>query len=512
MENREQWTTRVGFIMAAAGSAIGLGNIWRFPYVAYENGGGAFLIPYFFALLTAGIPILILEFGIGRSERGSAPLSFRRLSQKYEWLGWWQVLLCFGIITYYSVVIAWALSYFRFSFGLSWGEDTESYLFGSFLNMPENPVTAAGWNLGGMQWHIFVPLLIVWAIIYYTIFRGVRKGIELISKIFMPVLLVLMVIFVIRAVTLPGAAMGLNHLLTPDFAKILPPLFGGDNAEWYKVWVAAYGQIFFSLSIAFAVMITYGSYLKKKEDVNNSGFIMAFSNSGFEFLAAIGVFAAIGFMAYSANIEVSEAATAGVGLAFVVFPQIINSFPIWNEFFGALFFLTLVIAGITSAISIVEVIVSGIMDKWNASRKKVTTYVCAAGFLVSLIYITGAGLIFLDIVDNFINNFGIIISGMLEVILVGWLVKIHKIREENNLVSDFAIGHWWTIMIRFVTPIMLIYMTIINFIGEFSSPYGNYPLHAVLSFGWGTLIIMLAAAFLLAYGVKWRLQQEVSGS
>jgi NSS family neurotransmitter:Na+ symporter len=510
MEQREQWGTRMGFILAAAGSAIGLGNIWRFPYVAYENGGGAFLIPYFFALLTAGIPILILEFGIGRSERGSAPLSLRRLSERYEWLGWWQVLLSFIIITYYSVIIAWAMSYFKFSFGLSWGDDPGAFLFGNFLNVPEGAVTETGWSFGGIQWHIFIPLVLVWAGIFFTIYRGIKQGIEKISRIFMPLLLLLMIIFVIRAVTLPGAAIGLDHLFSPDFAKIIPEFMGGNNPQWYKVWMAAYGQIFFSLSIAFAIMITYASYLPKDKDVNNSAFITAFSNSGFELLAAIGVFGAIGFMAYTTNTDVSEVAKAGVGLAFVVFPQIINTFPAFKEFFGSLFFLTLVIAGFTSAISIVEVVVSGLIDKFKMSRQKAVSWVCGIGFITSTFYVTGSGIILLDIVDHFINNFGIVISGLLEVTLIGWFIKINKIREQNNLVSDFVIGSWWTIMIRFVTPAILIYMSVVNFIDEFRTAYEGYPFHALVTFGWGAVVVSILVAGIITSPFQWTEGKEAS--
>jgi neurotransmitter:Na+ symporter, NSS family len=504
MEQREQWGSRVGFIMAAAGSAIGLGNIWRFPYVAYENGGGAFLIPYFFALLTAGIPILLLEFGIGRSGQGSAPLSLRRLSRKFEWLGWWQVLICFVITTYYVVIIAWALSYFFYSFNLNWGEDTKAFLFGSFLGVPDDVVSESGWNFGGMQWHIVLPLVAVWAGTYYILYNGVKKGIEKVSKIFMPALMLIMILFVIRAVTLPGAAEGLNHLFTPDFAKIMPGFLGGTNPEWYSVWMAAYGQIFFSLSIAFAIMVTYSSYLDKKQDVNNSGFIMAFSNSGFEFLAAIGVFAAIGFMAVSTGSDVKDVAAAGVGLAFVVFPKIINAFPFLNGFFGALFFLSLVIAGFTSLISIIEVLIAALMDKFRLVRKTAVNWVVGVCAVVSLGYATGAGVVLLDIVDHFINNFGIVIAGLLEVVLIGWFINITKIREENNLVSDFGVGIWWNWMIKYVTPIVLLFMSVANFQLEFTKAYEGYPFHALLTFGWILVGLTIVIGMALAYGFKWR--------
>ncbi|NBI28357.1 sodium-dependent transporter [Chengkuizengella marina] len=503
MENREQWGSRVGFILAAIGSAIGLGNIWRFPYVAYENGGGAFLIPYFFALLTAGIPILILEFGVGRSKRGSAPLSFSRLSKRFEWLGWFQTFLSFGIITFYSVVIAWAINYTIFSFNLKWGDDTESYFFGEYLNA----TAPSGLNLGGIQWQIFIPLIIVWALLFFTISRGIKKGIEKLSLIFMPILLVLMVIIVLRAITLPGALDGLNHLFTPDFAHILPSFLGGDNPDWDQVWIAAYGQIFFSLSIAFAIMITYSSYLPKEKDVNNSAFITAFSNSGFSFLAAIGVFAALGFMANQSGSDVADVVSGGLGLAFVAFPTIISEFPAFNAFFGVLFFMTLVIAGFTSAISIVEVVVSSITDKLKVSRTKATLWICIIGFLISMIFITGTGLYFFDTLDHFINSFGIAISGFLELILLGWFIKVATIREENNLVSDFKIGYWWDIMIKIVTPIMLGYMIILNIISESTGLYGGLPLPVILIFGWGALLIMLIVAVIMS-NLQWKDNQE----
>jgi len=514
MEQREQWGSRVGFILAAAGSAIGLGNIWRFPYVVYENGGGAFLIPYFFALLTAGIPILLLEFGIGRTGKGSAPLSLSKLSRKFEWLGWWQVMICFVITTYYAAIISWSISYFFYSFNLSWGEDTQAFLFGNFLGVPDDAVTASGWNFGGLQWHILLPLVAVWAGVYYVLVRGVKKGIEKMSKVFMPILFVVMLLIVIRAVTLPGAAVGLDHLFAPNFGKILPSFLGGTNPSWYSVWLAAYGQIFFSLSIAFAIMITYSSYLDKKQEVNNSGFIMAFSNSGFEFLSAIGVFAAIGFMAVSTNSDVKDVAAAGVGLAFVVFPKIINAFPALNGAFGALFFLSLIIAGFTSLISIVEVLIAALMDKFRLSRRAAVNWVVGVVAALSLAYTTGAGIVLLDIVDHFINNFGIVIAGLLEVILIGWFANATRIREENNLVSDYRVGAWWNVMIMGVTPLVLTFMTYMNFRLEFAEPYGGYPLHALTTFGWLMVGITVAAAFILAYAFRWKQDssQEVRGA
>ena len=473
MGKREEWGSRAGFLLAAIGSAVGLGNIWRFPYVVYDNGGGAFLIPYFFALLTAGIPILLLEFGLGHKFKGSAPLSFRRVAKKAEWLGWWQVLISSVIMMYYVVIIAWSVNYTYFSIGLKWGEDTEGFLFSEYLHISEGV-----WSLGGIQWPIFFTLVGVWAVIYFILYQGIKAGIEKASKILMPVLLVIMILFTIRGVTLPGATEGLNVLLTPDFSKIFDA----------QTWIAAYGQIFFSLSIAFAIMVTYSSYLPKKAEINNSAFITGFANSGFEFLAALGVFGVLGFMSVSSGIPIEKVAKAGVGLAFVVFPQIINQLPAFNSAIGVMFFGALVIAGLTSAISILEVVIAAIMDKFSLSRKEAVTGATMIGFLGSILYTSGGGLYYLDIVDHFINNFGIVLSGIVEVILLGWFFKVTTIKDHNNALSDYEIGNWWVVMIKFVTPVILMYMSVQNLIIEFSKAYEGYPMSGLLVFGWGVAL------------------------
>ncbi|WP_010676436.1 sodium-dependent transporter [Bacillus timonensis] len=478
MDNRPQWGTRAGFVLAAIGSAVGLGNIWRFPYVAYDNGGGAFFLPYLFAILTAGIPILILEFTIGQKFRGSAPLSFFRLNKKMEWLGWWQVLISFVIATYYAVIIAWAISYTFFSFNKAWGEDTGGFLFSNYLHLAETPG-----DIGTPVLGVFGPLVVVWAITLFILFKGVKKGIEKANKIFIPTLLVIFTIIVIRAVTLEGASAGLNAFFQPNWDAIMDG----------KVWVAAYGHIFFSLSIGFAIMITYASYLPKKSDVVNNAFITGFANSGFELLAGIGVFAALGFMATQAGVPVNEVASAGVGLAFAVFPQIINQMP-FGEFFGALFFLSLVFAGLTSLISICEVFIAAVQDKFKISRNKSVLYGAGLASLVSILYSTNGGLYFLDVVDYFINQFGIAVAGLVEVILIAWVFKqMNPLQSHANAVSDIRAGGWWKFCLGVVTPIVLGYMMFDllkqNILQQFDNATGNYE-------GYATSFILFPGVFI----------------
>ncbi|KIL46445.1 transporter [Jeotgalibacillus alimentarius] len=463
--NRQQWGSRAGFILAAVGSAVGLGNIWRFPYVAYENGGGAFFIPYLFALLTAGIPILIMEFTIGHKYRGSAPLSFFRMSgKKAEWLGWWAVFVAFVISTYYAVIIAWAMRYTIFSFGQAWGEDTEGFLFTEFLQLDVAPG-----ETGGIVWGVFIPLVLVWVITLGILLAGVKKGIEYANRVFIPTLVILFLIIVIRAVTLEGAAQGLNAFFEPNFENIMDP----------SVWVAAYGHIFFSLSIAFAIMITYSSYLPKKSDITNNAFITGFANSGFELLAGIGVFAALGYMASQLDVPVSEVATAGVGLAFVVFPQIINQLPGLNDIFGALFFLSLTLAGLTSLMSITETYVAGLTEKLGISRNKAVLFGGGIAALISILFATQGGLFFLDAADYYINQFGVAAVGLVEVVMIAWILrKTGVLQNHANLTSDIHLGGWWKVCLGVVTPIVLGYMMFglitQNVLQQFDFDSGNY--------------------------------------
>jgi NSS family neurotransmitter:Na+ symporter len=494
MNGREQWGTRAGFILAAIGSAVGLGNIWRFPYVAYENGGGAFFLPYLFALLTAGIPLLIMEFTIGHKYRGSAPLSYGRLHKKAEWIGWWQVAISFVISTYYAVIIAWAMAYTYFAVNQRWGDDTGGFLMADYLKRVDLVSNGAPGDLGSLVPGVFLPLILVWLITLGVLFKGVKRGIEAANRIFIPLLVIMFLMIVVRAVTLEGATLGLDAFFKPNWSEIMTP----------GVWVAAYGQIFFSLSIAFAIMITYSSYLPKKADINNNAFITGFSNSSFELLAGIGVFAAIGFMANASGVAVNEVASAGIGLAFVVFPQIINTFPGLNGLFGVLFFGSLVLAGLSSLISIVETFVSAVQDKFNVSRIKAVAVGGGFSALISILFATQGGLFFLDAADYFINQFGIALAGLISVITVAWFTrKLPELQNHANGVSDFRTGAWWKVCLGVITPLVLGYMFIQNTIENVRNNYEGYPTSFLLYSGWAVAVGAIIIGFIFA-GLKWK--------
>ena len=487
---RDQWGTKLGFLLAAIGSAIGLGNIWRYPYVVYENGGGAFLIPYFVALATAGLPILILEYSLGHRYRQGAPATFHFVSRRWEALGWWQAAISFVIATYYVVILGWCLSFIYYSFGERWGEDTGAFFIGEYLATSAGAAPEGFWEIGGLQWKVLVPTLIAWAAITFLMHRGVSKGIEMASRILMPALILMLLVIVFRALSLPGAADGLDVLFTPDFSALVDP----------SVWVAAYGQVFFSLSIAFSIMIAYSSYLPRRTDLSNSALIVGLSNAGFELLAAIGVFAALGFLAGVAGVGVTEVAESGVVLAFIVFPQVISALPALNSVFGVLFFGALFFAGITSMVSILETVVAAIREKFDLKRAAAVNWVCGLATVLSLLYVTRGGLFYLDTVDHFVNAYGLVIAGLAEVLLIAWVARtLEEQRSHVNEVSYVRLGAWWTISLKFITPVLLGFMVLYGLWQELKENYEGYPTSGLLLVGVGgvMLTLLLAAALSL---------------
>ncbi|MCY1157483.1 MAG: sodium-dependent transporter [Citricoccus sp.] len=482
--SREQFAGRWAFIFAAIGSAVGLGNIWRFPYVAYENGGGAFIVPYLVALLTAGIPLLFFDYAIGHRFKGSPPLAFRRLSKWTESIGWWQVLICFVIGVYYAAIIAYAAMYTWFSFGERWGDDPEAFFFGEYLQVAEDVAP----NLEFVP-TVFWPMLAVWLIVLVILGVGVKKGIAMASLIGIPVLVVMFVILVVVALFLPGAPEGLNALFTPNWEVLTDP----------QVWIAAYGQIFFSLSVGFGIMITYASYLKRRTNLTGSGLMVGFSNSSFEILAGIGVFAALGFMAQANGVEVAEVVTNGIGLAFIAFPTIISEAPA-GALIGVLFFGSLVVAGFTSLISILEVVVSAVKDKLGWNRwTTVIAVVGTAGLISLLLFSTTSGINVLDVTDAFANNFGIVGAALVAVVVVSWLLRrLDNMVNHLNAVSSFRVGRVYKVLVAVILPIVLAYMWVSDVVLKATDGYGDLPSWFVGTFGWGMSIALIVIAVLLS--------------
>lgn len=479
---RDRWSSRTIFIMAAIGSAVGLGNAWRFPGMAYNNGGGAFLIPYFVALITAGIPLLLLEISIGKKFQAGAPTAFGRIKKSFEGLGWWALATSFIIVCYYTVILAWSFNYMWASVKMAWAGDAAGYFFGNVLQITDGPGI-----IGGFSWPILLTLGLAWICVWWCIRKGV-KSVGQVVKWTVTIPVALMVILGIRAVTLPGAIEGLNYYLKPDFSALTN----------VNVWAAAYGQIFFSLSVLFGVMIAYASFLPEDSDTTTDTIIIAFADAGISFLAGFAVFGTLGYMMQSTGTAIADMSITGVGLAFVTYPEAISQLPggvVTQAIFGLMFFLMLFTLGVDSAFSIVEGIVTGLVDKFKWKHSWTVLGVCFAGLLGGLIFATKAGLYWLDIVDYFTNNFNLIAIGIIECLLVGWIFGSGKIRAFFNETGSIKFGKWWDAMVRFVTPLALLGISVMWIIDNIKENYEGYEtIHLVLG-GW----IVVAATIILGF-------------
>ena len=474
---RESWSSNLGFILASVGSAIGLGNIWRFGYMVYTNGGGAFLIPYITALLCVGIPLMILEFAIGHYTKKSAPLALEKLYKGSEWAGWFAVISGFIITSYYAVIIAWCLYYLIILVVHGYPSDPNTYFFNHILQ--KSPSIEEN---GGISYGVLASTLAVWGIIALILSAGVKNGLEKANRIMIPFLLILVIVLVLNALTLPGALEGIEWYLTPDFSALLD----------YNVWLSAFSQIFFSLSLGFGILIAYASYLPKRSDLTTNAFTVSLLNCGFSFLAGFAVFGTLGYMSYTSGISLDKVVSEGIGLAFVTFPKALSLLPYGSRLFGIIFFLALVFAGISSAVSIVEASVSAIMDKFSVSRKRALLYVLVLFIIVSPIFTTGAGLYYLDIIDHFASGYLLPIAAVFEVIVAIWLFGGEKLMEYANKLSEIKLGRWWKYLVGVVSPIILIAVVLLDAINVLTSGYGGYEIAYVLL---GALIIPLAFVF-----------------
>ena len=402
-QQQNQWDSSIAFIFAMIGAAVGLGNIWRFSYVLYSNGGGSFFIPYLIAIAIMGIPFLILEYGVGFTFKESFSSIMRDINPKFEIIAWILVLFVYIVTIYYMVILSWDLVY-----------------------------------LGS---------------------KNVDKGIGKVSKILIPALFVIMGFIIIYALTLPGAGIGINTLLTPDWSKLTD----------VNIWLAAFAQIIFSLSMGQAIAVTYASYLPENSKLINNVFIVVASNSLFEICTAFGVFSILGYMSFTNGTPMVQLITEGTGLIFIVFPMIFNIMGPIGRIIAPLLFLAILFAGITSALGFLEPMLNTTADKLGWSRKKTATVLAVIGCIFSLILTSGISSYLVGIIDSFVNEFGILILIGIQCIIFAWFYGIDKFLPVLNGLSIINVGKTWKFVIKYLLPCVLIVMWVIGIISLFST-------------------------------------------
>ena len=491
MEKRSMWNSRLTFILAAIGSAVGLGNAWRFPGLANKHGGGAFLLVYLFAMVAMGIPLLMMEIGIARKFRKGAIESMRGIGKKWEPVGWAATSNAFVIVCYYSVVFAWVILMFVNSWQFSSMadlplEEAQAEAGGLFLKLTQTTGLIDGSLIPGS---VLVCLLVAWGLIFFCIRNGANSVGKVVKfTVFAPV--VLLLIMAIKGCSMPGATDGLAKFFIPDFSQLSDP----------TLWVDAVGQVFYSLSIMMAIMFAYGSYLGDDANVAADAMIIAFSDMAISVLSGVVLFSTMG----GTNM-LGSMTESGIGTAFIVYPQAIVSLTDigWlNAVFGAVFYLMLITLAIDSAFSIVEGVSAAIADKFHLKARTVTISICAISGLISLVFITQAGLAWLDIVDNWANSVNLIIVGILECVAIGWTFNLRKVLNEvNKNAKGFKSPYWWfAASIKFISPVLLTALFGWNMYVLFAQNGGtynpDYPIWAQITAGWVVSVLVFASGFI----------------
>lgn len=431
--NREQWGSSFGFILATAGSAIGLGNIWKFPYMTGSNGGAAFVFVYLIIMAVIGVSMLMVDFVVGRNGKSNAVDAYRKISSKFVWMGYLGMFCAILVLSYYAVIGGWIFHYIFKSFTTlsTIAPEEVGNFFGSYVGSPMRPL-------------LFQILFLVFTV--YIVMKGVKEGIEKWSKILMPALVVMLVALAIRSVTLPGAMAGLEFFLKPDFSKI----------TWATI-VAATGQVFFSLNIGTTGMVVYGSYLKKEQNIPKSTFAIVMADTAVALIA--------GLIVIPAAFAFGVAPGAGPGLVFVTLPGLFSQIP-FGGFFSFLFFTLLLFASLTSSVSILEIVVPYLMEKFNIARKKAAIEIGVLCFVLGVPVSLGFGIwgnvtlfgkTFFDLYDYFACAISYPIIGLFSAIMLGWVWGKDKAVSEISSQGkyDTKVNQIWFFVVRYICPVGL---------------------------------------------------------
>ncbi|WP_312644207.1 sodium-dependent transporter [Hydrogenoanaerobacterium sp.] len=442
--HRGQFTSSFGFILAAAGSAIGLGNLWKFPYVAGNSGGGFFIVFYFLFALILGVPIMLAEMSIGRKTELNPIGAFQKLNKKWTFVGVLCCVCAFIILSYYSVVGGWVLKYiFAYLTGGNFGTDTSAY-FGNFISSAFEPAI----------WHI-----IFMAFCALVVIGGVAKGIEKASKFMLPCLFILIVVVAIRSVTLPGGMEGVKFLLVPKFDAI------GSLRELSNVMVLAMGQIFFSLSLGLGIAITYGSYLKKDSNLQKDAFVIVGLDTLMAVLSGLAILPAVFAFGF--------APTAGPGLIFETLPSVFDSMPL-GIVFGLLFFILVFFAAATSAIALLEVVAAYFIDHFRWSRIKATVLMAfvmgVIGIFASLSMgplagFTIGGMNLFDAMGFLTDKILMPIGAFCICIFVGYVWGVDKVAAEvQHHGVKFHILRFFNVCIKYIAPALILVILVMGLI------------------------------------------------
>lgn len=460
---RNSFSSSIGFVLAAAGSAIGLGNIWRFPYLAAKDGGGVFLVTYIALAVTFGFTLIVTEVAIGRKTKQSCLTAYGKLNKNWGWVGVFSSLVPFMILPYYSIIGGWVLKYMTVYFTGNGSSASQNGFFGSFITSYAQPL-------------IFNAIFLLATA--FVIYKGVNGGIEKLSKVLMPILFVVVVGIAVFSLTIEGedgrtGLDGLKVFVVPDFS-------GMGAKDFFIVLLDAMGQLFYSISVAMGIMVTYGSYFKDDSNLLKSVNSIEIFDTLVAFLAGVMIIPPV--VAFMGTESMKN--TAGPSLMFVALPKVFEQMGTVGSVVGAVFFVMVLFAALTSCISIMEAVVSGLMDKFGWSRKKAVIIETSVAMAISVVICLGYNAFYfearlpntapggsaqiLDIFDYLSNNIFMPIVAISTCILIGWVVGPKTVVDEATKNGErFGRKHLYIVMIKFVTPVLLAVLLLGSF-GVFS--------------------------------------------
>merc|ERR1712038_1979616 len=514
VEERGQWSNQFEFILSTVGYAVGLGNVWRFPYLAYQNGGGSFLLPYAIMLFFAGLPLFFMELALGQYTGQGPTRVFGRLAPAFKGLGYAMIAATCFVAIYYNVIMAWTLFYMfsGFQSTLPWQNCTEginSYACNnaSLGNMSVSPAEdyfnyvmlnledSTSWsNFGTLSWQLLLCLIASWTIVCLALIKGVQSSGKVVyfTAIFPFVVLIILFIF---GLTLEGAHEGIMFYLTPDPEKL----------KDVKVWKAAATQIFCSLGPCFGGLVTLASYNKFNNNCHRDAILVSFINCGTSVFVGFVVFSFVGFMAHIANTTPDQVVKSGPALAFIAYPEAMTKMPV-PQLWSFLFFFMLLTLGLDSMFTFVETVTTAIMDhyKWLGPHKHwVVIGVCGAGFILGLSMCAQGGILMFTLIDATCASWNILVFAIIELILVSWLYGVDNFLDnirEMKMNLPKPVEWYWKICWTVVTPLLLTLVLVLQFVFAEDVKYGEYKFpEEVQALGW--IIGCTSTAFIPGIGI-----------
>uniref|UniRef100_A0A8C9QZE0 Transporter n=3 Tax=Scleropages formosus TaxID=113540 RepID=A0A8C9QZE0_SCLFO len=489
-EERETWGKKIDFLLSVIGFAVDLANVWRFPYLCYKNGGGAFLVPYLFFMVIAGMPLFYMELALGQYNREGAA-GVWKICPIFKGVGFTVILISLYVGFYYNVIISWALFYLFSSFtgdlpwvhcNNTWNSPncSELWTFNTTLNDTHRSTPAAEYfergllhlqdsegidDLGLPRWQLTSCLAVVIVVLYFSLWKGVKTSGKVVwITATMPY--VVLTVLLLRGVTLPGAIDGIKAYLSVDFLRLCEA----------QVWIEAATQICFSLGVGFGVLIAFSSYNKFSNNCYRDAIITSSINSLTSFFSGFVIFSFLGYMSQKHNVALEEVATDGPGLVFIIYPEAIATLP-GSSVWAVIFFIMLLTLGIDSAMGGMESVITGLIDEFkflHKHRELFTLFIVVSTFLVSLFCVTNGGIYVFTLLDHFAAGTSILFGVLIEAIGIAWFYGVDRFSDDIQEMIGHRPGLYWRLCWKFVSPCFLLFMVVVSF-ATFNPPnYGTY--------------------------------------